>query len=625
MEYDPEFQNPRRYNLRQRNPPIKKEIQKNIKDISKKGCKNLDNSKTTQNKKTLKKKVKIPVEIEETESTEDSNIENIEETENESDSEENEYDLDDSFIDNKGDNLNDKQLITLLTNAISNKLSESLIDEEYSETDSDEEEEQEVRKKPDKSHRKQYDKIKSFLRTERPTIQKLLQTEIPFKERCDLFERIKVLDNMNKYTEEYLMFKNDIIIRFKKYAESSMKQKEYIKYNKVEDELANQINSKTPLKYKILSCKQSMENKKVMYEQYLIFKTLSHCDENYAKMLEWFNWALSIPTEKKELNIQNTNEDRNRFSTELRQKLDSVLYGIDNVKQRMCTIVNDYLTIKQGGEVLSDTGFKGNMLALVGSPGVGKTLIMRTLAKCLDIPFQQISLGGAKDSSFLEGHSFTYIGSKPGAIMSALKKMKFTNGIIFFDEFDKLVDSEKGLEVAYSLLHIIDATQNQDFKDKYLAELGIDLSNIWFCFSMNDDKLVNRILIDRVQPIVKVKDYTVKDKIRIVHDHLLPNALKTYGYTKEDIDITDDSITYLVNRIEKEAGVRRLKESIRGIVRNLHFLKTNRLEDNTLGEIKVDFDILNRVDVTKKIMLSNDVIDKCIQKEKIDIPLSMYL
>jgi len=204
--------------------------------------------------------------------------------------------------------------------------------------------------------------------------------------------------------------------------------------------------------------------------------------------------------------------------------------------------------------------------------------------------------------------------------------MKFTNGIIFFDEFDKLADSAQGLEVAHSLLHIIDNSQNTEFKDKYLAEFQIDLSKIWFIYSMNDKNLVNRILLDRVKPIIEVENYKESDKIQIVHKHLLPISLKMYGYTKDDFDIEDMSIKFLINKIGKEHGVRELKQSIKEIIRKLHFLKTNVLKDGTLGELKVKFDILKKIDITKKIMITNDIIDICLQSVKKEMPpMGLYM
>src|SRR5581483_10743217 len=110
------------------------------------------------------------------------------------------------------------------------------------------------------------------------------------------------------------------------------------------------------------------------------------------------------------------------------------------------------------------------------------------LAKALDIPFVQISMGGCRDSSFLDGHSYTYEGSQPGILVKSLCRMGSKNGIIYFDEIDKLEETAHGREVMWTLLHIWDPTQNMEFRDKYLDELTVDLSHIWFMFSMNDEK-----------------------------------------------------------------------------------------------------------------------------------------
>lgn len=618
---------PRRYNLRNKNdqvdsvnkPPVKKiPKQSQPKSILKKNP-----------KKDLKSKRKPKEPVEESSSEEETDSENkeidIEETDNESDSEENEYDMDDSFIDNSG--ANDQQLLTLLTNAISKKISDSMIDgEEYSDEVSESEDDKKKSSKPEKKDQKLYKKIKENVRKDRPNIQKLLQANIPFKDQCDLFEKIKVLDNMNKYTEEYLMLKNTINTHIEGYLKSDINKKEYAKFDKIENELLKEKNITMPLKYKILSSSHNLTNKRIMYEKYQNFKDLQQDNEEYAKMNEWFDWALSIPTELKQIQIKNINEDRNRFSNDLRKELDKNLYGLENIKDAIGIIVNDYLTLYNDQKVLiNQDGFTGNSLSLVGNAGVGKTLIVRTLAKCLDIPFHQISMGGVHDSSFLMGHSMTYITSKPGAIVEALRRMKYLNGIIFFDELDKLSSTERGLEVFNALLHIIDVTQNKEFRDKYLANFEIDLSKIWFIYSMNDDKAINNILRDRIKPLIKVPDYKTDDKIQIVHRHLLPNTLTIYGYTKDDIDITNESIKYLVENIEEEAGVRELKQSIKIIVSKIHYLKSNILNDGTLGNIKVKFDFLNKIDITKKIMITNEIIDICLDCKKPEQKLSMYM
>jgi len=636
-DVDLDLVNKKKYNLRS----------KTTKDTEKPNAKKEKKPKDLKKPKKIVKEIKVSnaSRISKKKESEQSDID-IENTDDESDSEEeaNEY-TEDSFIDNREvDDDDNKKLIVLLTNAISKKISESMVDEEdsdeYSEQNSDQTSENsdqsdveseckpkqsKSQKKDQKNDQKLYKKIKDDLKKDKPSVKKLLQSDVPFKEQCYLFEQIKVLENMNKYTEEYVFLKNRINEKLNGYVKSNLNKKQYGDYDKIESELLKDKDLNVPLKYKILSSKLNHENKQIVYEKYLLFKDMHPDDNNYAKLSEWFEWALSIPTETKQLKILNTNEDRNRFSNELKDKLDETLYGIDNVKEQIRCTVNDYLTLFSDDKNKNNSKLTGNQLALVGSPGVGKTLLIRTLAKCLDIPFQQISLGGVKDSSFLEGHSYTYEGAKPGVIVEAMRRMKFTNGIIFFDEFDKLGDSDKGLEVANSLLHIIDTTQNEIFRDKYLSELGVDLSKIWFIYSMNDDSLVNGILRDRVKPVIRVADYKETDKIQIVHRHLLPSALKVYGYTKDNIDIEDETIIYLINKIDKEKGVRELKQAIKMVVCKIHFLKTNILKDGTLGNIKVKFNFLDKVDINKKIMITKEIIDICLLDLKKEESINSYM
>ena len=205
----------------------------------------------------------------------------------------------------------------------------------------------------------------------------------------------------------------------------------------------------------------------------------------------------------------------------------------------------------------------GTAIAIKGPMGTGKTtLVKEGISKILNRPFNLLALGGATDSSYLEGHSITYEGSTWGKIVDILIQSKTSNPIIFFDELDKVSETPKGEEITGILTHLTDTTQNSNFHDKYFSEIELDLSKSLFIFSYNDESRINPILLDRMYKI-SIKGYETKDKIVIAKKYLLPKIYKQINFNKEDIIINDDVIKYIIeNYTDTEDGVRNLKRCL---------------------------------------------------------------
>lgn len=211
-------------------------------------------------------------------------------------------------------------------------------------------------------------------------------------------------------------------------------------------------------------------------------------------------------------------------------------------------------------------------LGLIGPPGVGKTSIALCLSKILNIPFEQISLGGVTHADFIKGHDFTFVGSKPGKIATSMINLGCKNGILFFDEFEKVSEN---LDVVNSLLHITDTTQNKEFKDNFFGEISIDLSKIWFICSMNE-KPTDKALSDRVF-YIKIDGYSKKEKTEIIKSYLLPRSLKNIGCKETDVTMSDSIISLLIDKIgSDENGIRLLKQSIESFVSKIAFLVNNQ-------------------------------------------------
>ncbi len=257
-------------------------------------------------------------------------------------------------------------------------------------------------------------------------------------------------------------------------------------------------------------------------------------------------------------------------------QIDITDYGVEIYDDSSITAINNTLCgsfkiIPKGtGQYV---GFKinGNRRFLLGDTTVThNTMIARTLASALSFPFEQISFGGVSGSEFLLGHDYTYIGSKPGEITKSLIRMKHKNGILFFDEFEK-VSSKK--DIISTLLHITDFSQNHEFRDNYLSDIKIDLSNLWFIYSMNkvpeDPALRDRLFL------IEIPGYTTVEKVKITIDYLLPKALSNIGLAKDSVICDIDAAVIIVKNTVKTDGIREIERSVKDIINKIHFLVTN--------------------------------------------------
>ena len=271
-------------------------------------------------------------------------------------------------------------------------------------------------------------------------------------------------------------------------------------------------------------------------------------------------------------------KNRKEFILNVREKLNKSVYGNEKSKKTIETIIAQWMSGNNNGAIL---GFNG-------PPGVGKTtLAKKGISECLvdddnnTRPFAFIPLGGSTNGSTLEGHNYTYVGSTWGKIVEILMDTKCLNPIIFFDEVDKISNTEHGKEIIGILTHLTDQTQNDKFNDKYFSGIDLDLSKALFIFSYNDPSLIDPILKDRITEI-KINHLNLKDKIIIVKDYLLPEICSILGYKNDDIIIEEDNIIHIIDSYTYEAGVRKLKEKLFEILRVFNL---ERIYDNN----KIDF------------------------------------
>ncbi len=237
-----------------------------------------------------------------------------------------------------------------------------------------------------------------------------------------------------------------------------------------------------------------------------------------------------------------------------RKVLDREHYGLQKVKERILEL----LAVRK-----LKTDVKGQIVCLVGPPGVGKTSIAHSIAECMGRKFARMSLGGVHDEAEIRGHRRTYIGAMPGRIISAITTAKSSNPVILLDEIDKLAGDYKG-DPSSALLEVLDPEQNCSFKDNYL-DIPFDLSEVLFITTANDASTIPGPLYDRMD-VIELSSYTRTEKFNIAKRHLLPKQLKNNGLEGR-VTLTSSALYEIIDGYTREAGVRTLERTITAVLR----------------------------------------------------------
>jgi endopeptidase La len=346
-------------------------------------------------------------------------------------------------------------------------------------------------------------------------------------------------------------------------------------------------NSNTPKVFKALESSLPINVKAEVMKKINIIESDTIGSEG-GKLSTWVDTLLRMPLgtyTKDPVTCNDSHRDITKYLNRATQTMNESVYGHEDAKHRILQII---------AQNISNPAANGMVIGLRGPMGNGKTtLVEKGIARAIDRPFAHISLGGATESSFLEGHSYTYEGSVYGKIVDILLQTQTMNPVIYFDELDKISETSKGDEIVNILMHLLDPSQNKHFQDRYFSGIDLDMSKAIFVFSYNDSDAVNPILLDRITEI-NTKGFDTKNKLRIAKEYLIPDILKDVGFKHGDIKFNVDALQNIVEYYTFEGGVRQFKQLLYQIVREINL---KRLTDTTVfgKKIKLPFIVSQKI------------------------------
>jgi len=349
------------------------------------------------------------------------------------------------------------------------------------------------------------------------------------------------------------------------------------------------ITSAMPPEYKAIALKK------------LVAMKSAH-DGELHKLKTWVDGFMQIPFGQYcqlPVTMADGAEACHAFMAQAKTTLDDSCYGLNDAKMQILQYI---------GQLIANPKATGTAIAIRGPMGTGKTtLVKEGISKILQRPFAFLALGGATDSSYLEGHLITYEGSVWGQIATTLMQCKTMNPVFYFDELDKVSGTPKGDEIIGILTHLTDSSQNDQFHDKYFAEASLDLSRAIFIFSYNDESKVNPILRDRMYTIT-TEGYTSSQKAVIAKQFLAPLIRRNVTLEEDQVSLTDEAVAYIIEHYTgQEKGVRNLKRCIETIYSKLNLFRlmkpgTNLFEADLA--IAVEFPFVVTPDIVRKLLKS---------------------
>lgn len=435
---------------------------------------------------------------------------------------------------------------------------------------------------------KKYSKVLKKIRQQdgKITMKRLLESNVTFAQKRDLIHLYDSLQLVEKYSSDYYLIVAEIekILAVNVLAPNLTNR---------EQALQKILNTEKSLLVRILEADMDDARCAAIYEKYLQLKETPQDSTTFASLEEWINYALKTPSRA----LVPPSDAPIDILSKLRESLDQELFGMNEAKEHILAIFC---------KRLANPDAKGLAIGLVGSPGTGKSSFAKAIANALGSAFQQISLGGIVDSSILDGQHPGWVGSRPGRIASALAEMGIVNGVLFFDEADKLSTTKEGLNVQHAMLHTIDPEQNNALCDHYLgSKLPIDISRCILIYAMNSTEGLDPAFLNRI-PIVRVPNNTVKEKIVILREYLLPRLLASEHLDPNDITISKGVAAEFVRYADPKnsGGVRNIEHALSTVVSKCSMLLRYTFEQQQL--LKLSF----AMNIAKPVELTMDIIKK---------------
>ena len=369
-------------------------------------------------------------------------------------------------------------------------------------------------------------------------------------ETVNLSDRLEVLIDAMQNEIFIMSVEQDIMDKAK--ARIDQSQRDYFlreQMNVIREELGDggEFNDIDELRKKIADMKLPEEVETALMKECSRLERLPVGTNESSVIETYIDTVLELPW--------NTVTEENIDLEAVRAQLDSDHYGLDKVKKRII----EQLAVRK----LSDKA-KGQIICLVGPPGVGKTSIAMSIGKAIGRNSYRVALGGVRDEAEIRGHRRTYIASMPGRIINALRKCGSRNPLLILDEVDKLSSDYKG-DPSSALLEVLDSEQNYAFTDHYI-DLPFDLSDVMFITTANDPDAIPAPLKDRMD-VIELPSYTRVEKFNIAKRHLLPKQMKLSGIKRKNFRMTDKAIYAVIDFYTREAGVRNLERELSAILR----------------------------------------------------------
>ena len=452
-----------------------------------------------------------------------------------------------------------------------------------------------------KGNPKKYDKKMKKYMDDLKEEEEFINKKKEKKEKNLNSQRLKKLLKEKNVTNDFSYFKN-----------MKIKEQKNILKNLVEINKVSTI--KKPYKIALIETNIKPEIKAIAMKKVNLLTMMDPSTGDYYKNKLWVDTFMNIPFGKYAslpIKLSDGLEKSQQFMKNAKKILDESVYGLNDAKMQIMQMIGGWI---------SNPNAVGTAIAIQGPMGTGKTtLVKEGISKILNRPFAFIPLGGATDSSYLEGHSYTYEGSIWGKIVDTIINCKCMNPVFYFDELDKVSNTPKGEEIIGILTHLTDTTQNSQFHDKYFSNLDFDLSKALFIFSYNHEDKVNAILKDRMYQI-KTKGYDKKDKNIIAKDYLIKSIEKNINFKEGQVTFAEGVFEHIIEKLTaKEKGVRNFKRCLEIIYSKLNLFRLME-KDTTLFE-KDEF-----INVEFPFEVTNEIVDKLIkQNDKDAIPFGMYM